>query len=94
MEKKFFRKMRRGASERGEREWLAILVHDSDEILFVPRNQTVRSFNDPDFESESVSVWRVEEREERRLYDIRRILEMDFGRYSPDFVPRYRRLDE
>ena len=52
MEKKFFRKMRKGASERGKREWLAIAHSRSESwIVLVPENQSVRSFNDPDFGS-------------------------------------------
>ena len=91
MEKKFFRKMRKGARKSGKREFLAVSFRGLERIFVVPENRSVRSFNDPDFESKSVSVWLMEEREERRPYDIQRILEMDFGRYSPDFVPGYRK---
>ena len=91
MEKKFYRKMRNGASKSGKRECLAVAFCGMERIFLVSENPSVGSVNDPDFRSKSVSVWLMEEREKRGIYDIRNILEMVFGRYSPDFVPRYRR---
>ena len=90
MEKKYVNQME-GASRR-RKQYLAVLFRGLERIFMVPENQAKRLKDDPDFRSKSVSIWVEEIKEKRRPHDIRNYLELEFGVYSPDFIPRDRRL--